>query len=105
MGKPNPQNLKPFKPGQSGNPKGGSASRTAQRIFREFLFEAAKSKDGQERERLQVLLARLFADGANGNVKATEKLLAYAFGTPKQLVEVGGNDDGPIKSEITVKFQ
>jgi hypothetical protein len=87
VGKPNPQNLKPFKKGQSGNPKGGAAKRSIEKIFRDFLFDIAKSKDGQERERLEVLMARLFADGAQGNTKSTEIMLAYGFGKPLQKNE------------------
>jgi hypothetical protein len=89
MANPNPplENLKPWKKGQSGNPKGGAASRSIEKIFREFLFKTAKSKDGQTRERLEVLMARLFADGAQGSTKSTEVLLSYGFGKPKQTIE------------------
>lgn len=106
MANPNPrlENLKPFKKGQSGNPKGGSASRSIEKIFRDFLFDIAKSKDGQERERLKVLMARLFSDGAQGNIRATETLLAYGFGKPTQRNEQSGPDGDPIKTELTVKF-
>jgi hypothetical protein len=102
MANPNPplENLKPFVKGQSGNPKGGAASRSIEKIFRDFLFEQAKSKDGQTRERLEVLMARLFADGAQGNTRSTETLLAYGFGRPTQKNENSGPDGGPMVMQV-----
>lgn len=96
------ENLKPFVKGQSGNPKGGSASRSIEKIFRDFLFEQAKSKDGQTRQRLEVLMARMFSDGAQGNVRSIETLLAYGFGKPTQKSEISGTDGGPLN--IVVGF-
>ena len=90
----NPQNLKPWKKGQSGNPKGQPPRKRIEQMFQDFLYDVARSKDGQERERLEVLLARMFSDGANGNIRATETLLAYGFGKPTQKLQHGGDPDG-----------
>lgn len=84
---PNPQNLKPWPKGVSGNPKGQPPRKRIEDMFQDFLYEVARSKDGQERQRLEVLLARLFSDGAQGSVKSIETLLAYGFGKPIQKTD------------------
>lgn len=97
MGKPNPQNLKPWPKGVSGNPKGQPPRKRIEEMFQDFLYEVARSKDGQERQRLEVLMARLFSDGAQGSVKSTETLLAYGFGKPLQKNENKDSLDVNIK--------
>lgn len=91
-----PENLKPWQPGQSGNPNGRPATKYIEEEFQAFLRELAKSKDGTERERLQVIMARLFHDAANGNVKASTELLNRAFGKAKQDINLGGQKDNPV---------
>lgn len=95
--KGNPATLKPFPKGVSGNPKGQPPRKRIEEMFQDFLYEVARSKDGQERQRLEVLLARLFSDGAQGNVKSTETLLAYGFGKPTQKSEHTGAEGGPLR--------
>ncbi len=96
---PNPQNLrpKPWPKGVSGNPKGPPPRKPIEDAFKDFLYEYARSKDGQERQRLEVLMARLFSDGAQGSVRSTETLLAYGFGKPLQRNENKDTLDVNIK--------
>jgi hypothetical protein len=98
---PNPENLrpKPWPKGVSGNPAGRPPRKRIEEMIQDFLYEVARSKDGQERQRLEVLLARLFSDGAQGNVRSTETLLAYGFGKPVNKNEHSGPDGGPIESK------
>ena len=90
---------KVFKKGESGNPNGRPVTKPIEEAFQEFLYQFAKSKDGQERQRLDVLMARLFADAANGNVKASTELLNRAFGKSKQRNEHTGPDGTPVQIE------
>lgn len=88
MGKPNPQNLKPFKKGQSGNPAGRPKRRPIQDVIQEYLAEHATAKDGTAKERLMALIeAQWFKAVKNQDTKATEFLVKYGFGLPKQTIE------------------
>jgi hypothetical protein len=90
VGKPNPQNLKPWPKGVSGNPKGNPPTKHIEQIFQDFLNEIARSKDGQERARLEVIMARLFHDAAAGKERSAQILLERAFGRAKQDINLAG---------------
>lgn len=92
MGKPNPQNLKPaWQPGQSGNPKGGSASRTIEKVFDEFLLEVAKSKDGTEKQRLRSILEGQWLAAVKGSTPAANFFVERVAGKAKERVEHSGS--------------
>lgn len=81
---------KPFEPGRSGNP--GGRPKVVAEIKALMQDNAARA--------VQVLL-----DGLEGpdpkNAKAcAELLLAYVLGKPKQTVELGGENGGPIGVEV-----
>lgn len=79
---PNPQNLKPFKKGQSGNPKG----RPKMPDIREALVKIlAEEKDGYTA--LDAILAQLRAKAAKGDIKAAEVLLDRAYGKARQTID------------------
>ena len=99
MGKPNPQNLKPWPKGVSGNPKGKPPTKAIEEAFQEFLYEYAKSKDGQERQRLEVIMARMFADAAGGNTKAQIAMLDRAFGKAIQRSDNKIEHSGTINDD------
>jgi len=76
-------NLKPWKKGQSGNPKG----RPKLPDIREALAKVlAEEKDGVTA--LEATLAALRAKATKGDVRAAEALLDRAFGKAKQSVDV-----------------
>lgn len=78
------QNLKPFKPGQSGNPKGRPKKIPAlDDLLAEVLSE---EKDGKTAA--QVILMALRAKAAKGDVRAAEVLLERAYGKPKQEIKL-----------------
>ena len=74
MGHPNPQNLKPFKKGQCGNPNGRPKTKHIEERFQAFLSDLAESKDGHSAERLEVIMKRLFVDAAKGDTKSAALL-------------------------------
>lgn len=99
----NEKNLRPqkWKKGQSGNPKGRPPVKRIEKLFQDFLYEVARSKDGQERQRMEVILHRLFANAANGDHKAIQTLLDRAFGKPKQEVAMVNGEGETFKVEPT----
>jgi hypothetical protein len=77
------KNLKPFKKGQSGNPKG----RPKLPDIREALAKVlADEKDGITA--LEATLAALRAKAVRGDVRAAEVLLDRAFGKAAQTMDV-----------------
>jgi hypothetical protein len=93
VGKPNPQNLKPFKPGQSGNPKGRPPVKPIEEIVQAFLAERISPKNGGEaKERLMAMLeAQWIKAIKTGDTRAADYLTKYGFGLPKQKLEHSGN--------------
>lgn len=76
-------NLKPFKPGQSGNPGGVSKEK------REFLA-ALRGEDSGEVYAAMMRLVR--ADNPQAVLRAWE----YVVGKPKEMIEVTGKDGGAL---------
>jgi hypothetical protein len=74
---PNPQNLKPFPKGVSGNP--GGRPKSLSKVVRAFLEEVDKTKDTTK---LQALIIVLFNKGIKGDLRAITELLNRAYGTP-----------------------
>ena len=97
---PNTKGLKPWKKGQSGNPKGKMPTKAIQDVFKEFLHDVARSKDGQQMERLEALLKAQFAVASKGNTKAAEFLMDRAYGKPTQRNELTGKDGQPMEIEV-----
>jgi len=105
MAFPNPDTQ--FKKGESGNPNGRPATKAIEEEFQTFLRGFAKNASGEEKERLEVLMARLFHDAAKGDVRATTELLNRAFGKAKQDINLGGQGgDNPVttRGELVVKL-
>ena len=94
-----PHDGKKFEKGQSGNPSGRPPSKAIEEAFQEFLYEYAKSKDGQERQRLEVIMARMFADAAGGNTKAQIAMLDRAFGKAVQKIDNKIKHSGTINDD------
>ena len=79
------QNLKPFKPGQSGNP-GGRPKKDLASIIASEVFA----------ENPEVIKAGLTKKLQHGDPAAFKALADRAFGRLPQPVEQSGNDGGPI---------
>ena len=87
---PNTENLKPFKKGKSGNPKGRPKLPDISEAMAKIL---ADEKDGKTA--LDAILAALRAKATKGDVRAAQELLDRAFGKSKQAIDI---------SETTVRI-
>jgi len=82
-----PQGAKPFKKGQSGNPKGKKPKiPQLDVLLAEVLGE---EKDGIEAAK--AILMALRAKATKGDVRAAEVLLDRAYGKAKQGIELSGS--------------
>lgn len=90
------QNLKPFKPGQSGNPKGRPKKIPAiDVLLAEVLGEEKEGKSAA-----QAILIALRAKATKGDVRAAEVLLDRAYGKAKQEIKHEGLPDPVISVSI-----
>ncbi|PSH04627.1 MAG: hypothetical protein CXZ00_07400 [Acidobacteria bacterium] len=87
------ENLKSWKPGQSGNPGG--------RPKRDLAAEIAKAIFEQDSEAITRAFA---AELKKGNAKVFTALADRAYGKPRQQIEQVGEDGGPIQQSIVVHF-
>ena len=98
MGKGNVDNLKPFQPGQSGNPAGkpkGTLSLTA--LLRKKLNEVPP---GEERKtRGDLLVEATIRDAENGDGQSRKLCWEYIDG--KAVSRIAGADGGPLQVEVT----
>ncbi len=83
------RNLKPFKPGESGNPGG--------RPKEEREVVEAIRKRGSE-----LIEALLFLSLKKRNVKAIEVALNRGYGKAKQVVQFEGGDGAPLKIDLNL---
>lgn len=80
---PNIENLKPFKKGESGNPKGRPPMPDLKEALTKLLNE---EQNGQTA--LQAILKALFKKALAGDVRAAQELLDRGFGKSQQLIDV-----------------
>lgn len=92
----NPQNLTPFKKGQSGNPNGRQKKLPA---LDALLADVLGGENPDESEAKNVLEA-LLKQAKKGNVQAAVAVLDRAYGKPKQPVEHSGDKDNPVKVQV-----
>lgn len=83
----NPQNLKPFKKGQSGNPKG----RPKKLPKLDELLAEVLGDDSAGSTVAEQILRSLEKQARKGNVKAAELLLDRGYGKVKQSMELSGD--------------
>jgi HPt (histidine-containing phosphotransfer) domain-containing protein len=83
------ENLKPWKPGQSGNPGG----RPKGRLIDEALEELLLSNDS---ELALAIAKKLLARAKTGEVKAIQLVAERVQGKPKRQLELSGPDGGPL---------
>ena len=82
----NEQNLKPFKKGQSGNPKGRPKLPDLKELLAKVLGSEDDGKSGAE-----AILRAMELRAKKGDVRAAELLLDRAYGKPKQDIEMAAN--------------
>jgi len=98
-------NLKPFKKGESGNPKGrikGSKNRST--IVKELLETILHKQnpidefdENKEFTAEQIIMAQHIRQAMEGDVQSAKLILDSAYGTPKQTVETTTLDVTPPK--------
>lgn len=84
--KGNPQNLRPWKKGQSGNPKGAQKKLPAlDKLMAEVL---GSTDDDGEKSEAKAILQALINKAKKGDTRAAEILLDRGYGKPKEKLEI-----------------
>jgi hypothetical protein len=78
----NTNNLKPFKKGQSGNPSGRTPVSDIRQHLKNRLSETTQDTTVTF---LDSIIDRLILTAQRGNVRATELILHYTYGKPKDF--------------------
>ena len=98
----NPENLKPFKPGQCGNPNGRpKGRRSLSTILREMLSEEIEiDVNGKKtkKELQDVIVNNLIQNAVKGDLRAIEQIFNRTEGTPIATVRTQEID----KDEVVV---
>jgi hypothetical protein len=84
---------KPFAPGQSGNPGGRPA------VVRDFR---QRCRDFMESGGWQNLIDLANTSGDKDQLRALELIASYAYGKPKQGVELTGEDGAPLNVGVVI---
>lgn len=93
---PKISNLKSYKKGQCGNPKG----RPKKLPGIDALLDKVLGADEAGKSDAEAILVALKNRAKRGDVRAAELLLDRAYGKPKQKTEISGNDGQPIDIDI-----
>jgi hypothetical protein len=80
-------NLKPFKPGQSGNPEGRPKSITLSEAYRKQLAQPVPG-DKEGRTFAEVIASRVVVAAAMGDVGAAREIADRTEGKPRQALDV-----------------
>ena len=83
------ENLKPWKPGQSGNPGGRPKGRLIDEALEELLLR-------NDSELALAIAKKLLARAKTGEVKAIQLVAERVQGKPKRQLELRGPDGGPL---------
>lgn len=92
----NPQNLKPFRKGQSGNPAGRHKKLPELDVLLAKVLGGDPNDPDAQSEAEKVLEAMLTA-AKKGNVQAQQAILDRAYGKAKQAIEHTGKDGAEIQ--------
>lgn len=93
-------NLKKFKKGQSGNPKGrpkGTGLKDIKQVLSDLL-----SQEKNNSQLIDGIMTVLVNKALKGDLKAIDMLLSYTYGKPTQRTELTGADQEKIDFTINV---
>ncbi len=90
MGRGRIENLKPWKPGQSGNPKGRPKQKSIETVMREILGEEYVGPDGEKTTKLEVLAKIMWSKVIQDRDIATITLLLKRLWPEVRQHEVSG---------------
>lgn len=93
----NEKNLKPFKKGQSGNPKGRPPLRDIKEVLKDLL-----SQEKNNTQLIDGLMSVVVNKALKGDLKAVDMLLSYTYGKPTQKTEITGKEGEKIDFTINV---
>ena len=92
--------LKPFKPGESGNPAGRpKGQRDYATVYREALIKLASLNDKTEEEIENEILSNALLSARKGDFRFYKDILDRLYGTPVNRNEHTGKDG----SDLTIK--
>jgi hypothetical protein len=84
------QNLRPWQPGQSGNPGG----RPKKRVLDEVLIELLEKDGGKEASEIALTVLRKAKDG---DLRACQFIAERTQGRPPQALQISGEDGGVLE--------
>jgi hypothetical protein len=81
------EQLTPYKPGQSGNPKGKpKGSLNMSTMLRIMLNEKTKDEDGKKTTHKALIIKKVIEKAKDGNLKASEMVFDRTEGKPAQTI-------------------
>ena len=84
------ENLRPWRPGQSGNPGG----RPKKRVLDEILTELLEKDGAKEASAIALSVLRKAKDG---DLRACQFIAERTQGRPPQALQISGEDGGPLE--------
>lgn len=110
MNATNEHNLKPWKPGQSGNPSGKPrGTKHLSTWIREMLEDdnfTIELTDGTLKKEapIKAIVTTLVTKAIDGDMKAFDLLAKYGYGTKLDLTNKGSSIPTPILGGLSVQF-
>lgn len=95
-----------FVKGQSGNP-GGRPKRewTWSGLLADAVEEELTTKDGVKDNAKSFITKRLVRMAIDGDIQAQKEIMNRMDGMPKQSIEHSGDEDSPIRIDITTTLK
>jgi len=103
-----PENLTPWQPGESGNPKGRPPGRSISSILKDLLnknftnidpFEKGQLKERPINEHIAIKLANM---ALKGDISSIKEIFDRTEGKPPQKLEHTGDANNPLSINVKV---
>ena len=100
------ENLKPWKPGESGNPAGRpKGQRDYATIYREALIKLATLNNKTEEEIENEILSNALLSARKGDYRFYKDLIDRLYGTPVSRTELTGKGGSELKIVFDPSFK